>query len=435
MTSADTEVEADPRRALVEQSQQEGRFPGLVAAMSRAGHVDWRFTLGETAAAYRVASITKTFTAAAVMQLRDAGRIELDDRLGDHLSDVRYADATIRRLLAHSSGMTAEPTGPWWERVPGGSWDQLMAANPENQVFAPGRRHHYSNLGYALLGRLVEQVHTAPWWDVVTDRILRPLRLDHTTFEHPPDAAIGTSRNPLTGELVREPSEDEGAMAPAGQLWSTTDDLLRWVDVLAAGHPEVLSADTAAEMRTVQAADPETQHRGGYGLGVRLHWSPFGTVVGHTGSLPGFMAGMFADPVSRVGAVVLTNATTGLDPEGLCTGLIEAARPEVTDDPVSADPSSPAADLGGSWYWGNTAFEVVPTAEGFVLVAGPNRTRFRSEDQEGYRGESSYLAGERLDVHRRPDGSPSHLLAASFLFTRTPYDPQTPIPGRLPEPL
>ena len=83
---------------------------GLVAAMSRAGHVDWRFTLGETAAAYRVASITMTFTAEAVMQLRDAVRIELDGLLGDHLSDVRYADAnnvSSPRLPPLHTGPTA----------------------------------------------------------------------------------------------------------------------------------------------------------------------------------------------------------------------------------------------------------------------------------------------------------------------------------------
>ena len=320
-----TEAATDPRQALLEQIREKSRLPGLVAGTSRNGSVDWSCALGETGTAYRVASITKTFTAVAVMRLRDDGRLELDDPLGRHLPGVPYADATIRRLLAHASGMTAEPTGPWWERVPGGSWDALVAANPEHYVFAPGRRHHYSNLGFALLGRMVEELVGDSWWDVVTDTILAPVGLTATTFTRPDDAAIGTSRDPLTGELVREPSEDEGAMAPAGQLWSTVDDLCRWVDVLVAGHPGVLSAETAAEMRTVQAADPDTQHRGGYGLGLRLHWEDQSTVVGHTGSLPGFLAGMFCDARSRVGAVVLTNATYGLDPEGTCAQLIAAA--------------------------------------------------------------------------------------------------------------
>ena len=429
-----TEAATDPRQALLEQIREKFRLPGLVAGTSRNGSVDGSCELGDTGRAYRVASITKTFTAVAVMRLRDDGRLELDDPLGRHLPGVPYADATIRRLLAHASGMTAEPTGPWWERVPGGSWDALVAANPEHYVFAPGRRHHYSNLGFALLGRMVEELVGDSWWDVVTDTILTPVGLTATTFTRPDDAAIGTSRDPLTGELVREPSEDEGAMAPAGQLWSTVDDLCRWVDVLVAGRPGVLSAETAAEMRTVQAGDPETQHRGGYGLGLRLRWEDQSTVVGHTGSLPGFLAGMFCDARSRVGAVVLTNATYGLDPEGTCAQLIAAASDDRSAPGPVADPGSPAGDLAGPWYWGNVPFELVATASGISLVAGGNESRLVPDGDGTYRGVNGYWAGEHLRVHRDSDGTPRHLEVVTFVLTRTPYDPKAPIPGKAPEP-
>ena len=211
-------------------------------------------------------------------------------------------------------------------------------------------------------------------------------------------------------------------------------DLGRWADALVQGYPGVLDADTAVEMRTVQSGDPDTQHRGGYGLGLRLRWAPASTIVGHTGSLPGFLAGMFVDSVSRVGAVVLTNATVGLDPEGICTALIGAAQPDDDDQPPVPDPTSPASDLRGPWYWGNTVMELVPTLEGLTLVIGQSRTRFRREAPDTFRGVNGYLAGERLDVHRREDGAPGHLLSATFLFTRTPYDPDAPIPGRMPEP-
>jgi CubicO group peptidase (beta-lactamase class C family) len=432
-TDAVIDPATDPRQALLEQIREKAGLPGLVAGTSRDGAVDWSCALGEAGSAYRVASITKTFTAVAVMQLRDQGRLALDDPLGRHLPGAPYADATVRRLLTHASGMTAEPTGPWWERVPGGTWDDLVAANPEHYVFPPGRRHHYSNLGFALLGKLVEELRGAAWWDVVTDLILAPVGMTSTTFSRPSGAAIGTSRNPLTGDLVREPSEDEGAMAPAGQLWSTIDDLCRWADVLVAGHPGVLSADTAAEMRTIQAADPETQHRGGYGLGLRLHWDEQGTVVGHTGSLPGFVAGMFCDARSRVGAVVLTNATYGLDPEGTCAQLIAAA--SHGDPPIGpvADPSSPAADLAGPWYWGNVPFELVATAHGLSLVSGSNESRLLADGADSYRGVNGYWAGEQLGVHRDPDGTPRHLDIVTFVLTRTPYDPKAPIPGGPPE--
>ncbi|HEY7045539.1 MAG TPA: serine hydrolase domain-containing protein [Nocardioidaceae bacterium] len=429
------EATGDRRSVLVADAHTKGRLPGIVAATSRDGVVDWRCVFGDTGAAYRIASITKTFTAVAVMQLRDEGRIDLDEAIGRHVPETPYADQAIRRLLSHSSGMTAEPAGPWWERVPGGSWSELVAANRRaTHVFKPGERYHYSNLGYGLLGELVARLRGRSWWDVVTERIVEPVGLTGTTFARPDDAAVGTSRNPLTDELVREPSEDEGAMAAAGQLWSTPDDLLRWVDVLAAGHPGVLSADTAVEMRTVQSGDPDLQHRGAYGLGLRLRWSDQATLIGHSGSLPGFLAGMFADPVSRVGAVVLTDATYGLDPEGVCASLIESAPPAQAQPPV-ADPASPATDLAGAWYWGNVPFELVPTASGAIVISGANRSRIEQVGVDVYRGLNGYWAGELLHVHRDADGRARHLDVVTFILTRTPYDPKAPIPGRTPEPL
>ena len=425
---------AAPREALVDAASQEARLPGLVAGTFRAGQVDWRCSRGETGTAYRVASITKTFTAVAVLQLRDEGRIGLDHPLGQYVPDAPYSEHSIGRLLSHSSGMTAEPAGPWWERVPGGTWAELTAANAAGtNVFGPGERYHYSNLGYALLGELVARLRGDSWWNVVSSRLLTPLGLTGTTFDAPVGAAIGTSRDPLSDRLVREPSEDQGAMAPAGQLWSTVDDLARWADVLVAGHPGVLTPGTAVEMRTIRSGSPERQHRGGYGLGLRLHWAPTSTIAGHTGGLPGFQAGMFVDATTRVGAVVLTNATTGLDPEELCADLIDEAADVEVPGPV-ADPSSPAVDLSGWWHWGNTPIALVATAEGLCLVEDGDVARFRHEGPDRYRGLDNYYAGELLSVHRDGDGTPRYLEVVTFILTRAPYDPLAPIPGKTPEP-
>ncbi len=261
-----------------------------------------------------------------------------------------------------------------------------------------------------------------------------PLGLTGTTFDAPVGAAVGSSRDPLSDRLVREPSEDEGAMAPAGQLWSTVDDLARWADVLVAGQPGVLAPETAVEMRTIRSGSPERQHRGGYGLGLRLHWAPTSTIVGHTGGLPGFQAGMFVDATTRVGAVVLTNATSGLDPEQLCVALIDAAAADVEVPGPLADPSSPAAELSGAWYWGNTPMTLVATADGLCLVEDGDVARFRREGPDRYRGLDNYYAGELLSVHRDADGTPRYLEVVTFILTRSPYDPLAPIPGKPPEP-
>ena len=433
------------RDAIAREAAEQARVPSLVAATFRAGRVDWRWSVGDVGTQYRIGSITKTFTAVCVLQLRDEGRLDLDDPLGRHLPDAPYGDATVRRLLAHSSGMTAEPAGPWWERVAGGTWEDLAGGNRgAARVWPPGVRHHYSNLGFALLGQLVAQLRSAAWSDVVAGRLLRPLGLQSTTYAPLPGAAVGSSRDPRTGDLVREPSEDSGAMAPAGQLWSTVDDLARWGDVLVAGGDGVLAPATVTELGTVQAGDPDSQHTGGYGLGVRLRWAPDRTLVGHTGSMPGFLAALHADPVDRVGAVVLTNVTTGLDPEACVARLHAAAcahsRSEAPAPPERAVPSgardlsSAGAELAGEWYWGNTALTLQPTAGGFDLVDGRAVRRFAAAGQDGFVGLNGYFAGERLVVHRRPDGEVSHLEVVSFVLTRTPYDPAAPIPGVPPEP-
>ncbi len=233
-------------------------------------------------------------------------------------------------------------------------------------------------------------------------------------------------------------------MAPAGQLWSTAADLARWADVLAAGHPQVLSHSSAAEMRTVQSGDPDEQHRGAYGLGLRLRWQPGGTLVGHTGSMPGFLAAVFVDPLTRVASVLLTNATTGLDPETVAVRLLgtvsDGLRPAPSDDALAAEPAEPAqlgraGELGGHWYWGNTQMTAAVTLRGFTLRSAAGVRTFEQVGVDHFRGCDGYFAGEDLRVVRRGDRSLSHLAVVTFVLTRRPFDPSTPIPGGQPQPL
>lgn len=426
-------------RAL-ETAAENGRLPSVAAAVFQRGAITWRHCLGAAAAQYRIGSVTKTFTAVAVMRLVERGIVGLDDPIGRHLDDAPYAAHTLAQLLSHSSGMTAEPAGQWWERTPGQSWESLTAANADGVgVFEPGQRHHYSNLAYGLLGELVARHHDKSWFDALRETVLAPLGLDQTTYLPGLDAAIGTSRDPRDGRLFREPAHDTAAMAPAGQLWSTVDDLARWSDFLVCGDDAVLGSETLALMRIARSADPMTQHRGAYGLGLRLHWRAAGTLAGHTGSMPGFLAGLFVDPDSRAGAVVLTNATTGLDPERLVCELIEVSEPTR----LAVAPAPPATtgartlgaeELTGEWFLGNTRATMTPTEDGFVLAEDTAR-RFVQEAPDRYRGQDGYFAGEELRVVRRGDGSVSHLEVVTFIFTRVPYDASAPIPGGAPAPL
>jgi CubicO group peptidase (beta-lactamase class C family) len=435
---------------LVDSAAEDGRLPSLVAAVGFGRRTWWTREVGLVGRQYRIGSITKTFTAALVMRLRDDGRLDLDDRVAAHLPDAPFAEQTIRSLLAHSSGMPAEPAGPWWERSVGRTWEELLAANVGRAgVFRPRLRYHYSNLGFAVLGELVSRLRRAPWWDCVQRELLDPLGLTETTYLPLDGAAVGTSRHPRTGGLVGERVQETGAMAPAGQIWSTPRDLTVWADVLACGRgdesggrmplvrgPDVLSIDTVHEMHTVQSGDPDDQHEGAYGLGLRLHWAAGGTLVGHTGSMPGFLAAMFVDPKTHVSAVVMANATIGLEGEKLATDLISRLQPmgyHQTDAEAEPDPEDAQLDLVGDWYWGNTALTLTALSDGLKIAsADGDDWRFLRDRDDGYLGLTGYTAGERLDVHRRADGTPSHLEVATFIFTREPYDPAAPIPGGAP---
>lgn len=425
--------------SLLTQLSTDCRLPGVVAAAFAPAGVAWEGRSGATFGQYRIGSLTKTFTAVAVLQLRELGRIDLADAISDHVADSPYPRATLRELLAHCSGMTAEPAGPWWERSPGVRWDHLERANRGRVgVFRPGERYHYSNLGFALLGELVARHRNLSWYDAVARHILAPLDLAETTYHPSADAAKGTSRDPRTTRLMWEPAFDSLAMAPAGQLWSTAPDLARWGAFLVNGDDAVLPHKVVVEMRTAQSADPDVQHLGAYGLGVRLRWRPHSTLVGHTGSMPGFLAAMFADSRSGAGAVILTNATTCLAPEKVAAQLVDLVEPELVaaqtvPSAATETGSSPAADLDGQWYWGHTAMQLQPTATGFFLLSGEEERAFHHLTDDGYLGLDGYFAGERLQVLRRSDGAISHLEVVTFILTRIPYDPAAPIPGGPPD--
>jgi CubicO group peptidase (beta-lactamase class C family) len=432
-------------RAMLAHEQADGRLPSLVAGVVRDGELAWwgaRGTrTGDAPASpdlqYRIGSITKTLVAVLVMQLRDEGLLDLNDRLDMHLPGVGYGDRTIRSLLSHSSGMHSEPAGPWWERSPGGSFDDLAAGlDEESAPFPPGATYHYTNVAFALLGELVARLRGGGWWEQVHKRVLGPLGMRRTTYLPQPPAATGYSVHHFANTLTEEPAQDAGAMAPAGQVWSTVRDLASYARFLVEGHDEVLARSTLEEMATPQSASRAGAASGGYGLGLRLLYGGSGMLVGHTGSMPGFLATLFVDRERRTGAVALANGTAGMRCEGLAQNLLETLEelePTVVPEWAPAE-SVPAqvADVLGVWHWGNTAYsfgwdgrQVVVSA----LGSGTVSHRFVPRPDGSLVGTVGYHHGERLDVVRNEDGSVNHLRCATFVYTRTPYDPQAPIPG------
>ena len=423
---------SDQRQRLLDVAQAEGRLTSVVGAVfDRYGAV-WAGGAGDAPGLdgqYRIGSITKTMTAVLVMQARDAGLLDLAEPLSAHLGEVGYGEATVREALAHTSGMQSEPRGPWWERTRGGDFASLAAANDgSGRVAGPGEWFHYSNLGYGLLGEVLARRLGAPWRVLVAERLLQPLGMRATSYLPRPGAQAGWSVDHFTGIRVHEPLTDTGAMAPAGQLWSTLGDLVTWGQVLAGAHPQVIAPATLAEMQ-----QPVTED---YGLGLMLGLHPGGRLVGHNGSMPGFLAALHVDPGSGIGGVVLANATTGIYPRELAVQLIEGDPDADEDQPPAWRPTivlpPQVQGVPGLWFWGNSAHDVRWHNDGLELRSmargGVVTDRFELVDG-ALVGVLGYHRGERLDVVRRSDGSIRNLECATFVYTRTPYDPEVEIPG------
>jgi CubicO group peptidase (beta-lactamase class C family) len=405
-----------------------------VAGLVRDGEVVWRASRGSHAGVavgdpfdvqYRLGSITKTFTAVLVHQLVVDGLIGLDEPTSRVLGEVGYADRTVRSLLAHDSGMQAEPRGPWWEASPGGSWAELVRANDGSEtVFPTHQQFHYSNLGYAMLGEVVARLRGRPWWECVEERILTPLGMSRTTYLPEAPSARGFSVHPYAGTLADQPATDTGAMAPAGQAWASLDDTLRWAAFLLTGHPDVLALPELVAATHPQAGDHHDALGYAHGLGFMLLAGGSGMLVGHTGSMPGFLAACFADRERGTGVAVLANATTGLSMTDIARELLELLE---ECEPTLEPPWLPAqavpeefADLLGVWHWGHTPF--VFGFEDGALVARKRGVPAHVFEIRGgvVVGVSGYHAGEPVQVVRDADGAVRHLEISTFVYTRDP---------------
>ena len=428
-------------------AQAEGRAPSVVAAVVRDGHQVWSGSRScveghapDTDTQYRIGSITKTFVAVLVMRLRDEGLLDLADRLDQHLpalSGNAAGTATVAQLLSHTAGLSNEPPGPWWERSSGALRPELADILQQPATRHPaGRVYHYSNVGFGLLGALVEQLRGEPWTEVLRREVLEPLGLTRTTPvpQHP--HAGGWAVHPWADVLLPEPAEDAGRMAPAGQLWSTVTDLCRWAVFLGEGDPKVLGPASVAEMR---APATITEDGDSYGLGLALFTAGGLRYAGHTGSVPGFLAAVWVVPEERLAAVALSN-TTSTTVGGIGSIAADLLRITAEHEPRLPEPwrPMPTVDpdllaLTGTWYWGPSAFALRLEADRALRlspVTAPDQSvSLRAEDDGSWTALDGYWHGESLHIGRDTEGLVSHLDLGTFVFTREPYPVDGPVPG------
>ncbi|MEV1292552.1 serine hydrolase domain-containing protein [Pseudonocardia sp. NPDC049635] len=421
--------------ARVARAQRDGRVPSLVAGVVRDGALAWHAGRGafpdgvaHDDVQYRIGSITKTVCAVTVLRLRDEGVLDLDDRLEQHLPGTPLGDRTLGQLLSHLAGAGSESPGQWWERAPGGTLDELGLGEAD-RVLPAARRFHYSNLGFGLLGEVVARARGQAWSDVAREEVLLPLGMTRTSPRPQAPAAQGRAVHPWAELTLPEPEHDAGVMAPAGQLWCTARDLARLGAFLLGDTSGVLAPSTVEEMTLPAGIDSSSPAWAGYGLGVQvLRVEGGATLVGHGGSMPGFLAGLWVDREEGVGALAMGNTTSGLD-SGLAAGLladVKAAEPRIVEawapEPSPVDPS-----LLGPWFWGPSPYALRAIPGGMLHLGGLGRpgrsSRFRPGPDGTWIGLDGYFAGETLRI------SDDHLWLATFVFTRTPYDPAAPVPG------
>ena len=331
-------------RAFAERSRVPGIAYGIVldgrlAHSGAAGYRDARARAPVDAdTVFRIASMTKSFTALCIMRLRDDGKLSLDDPAERHvpeLAGLTYPTAdspriTIRHLLSHAEGFPED--NPWGDRQLAATDAEMAAMMKRGIPFstAPGTAYEYSNYGFAILGRIVANVSGMPYRQYLQANILKPLGMTATTLEAaevPPTRLAHGYRLEGT-ELVDEPALPDGAFGPMGGMMTSTRDLAAYVGFLLSAWPPRDDPDTGPvrraslrEMQQVWRPSPATVYRdgvdgplklnaGGYGFGLRV-WQTCGLphVVAHSGGLPGFGSHMRWLPEHGVAIIAMGNLT------------------------------------------------------------------------------------------------------------------------------
>ena len=446
---------------------RENRLYGAAAGIVHGGELVWSGGAGFANlpggrasgpdVLYRLASITKTITGTAILQLRDAGKLDLDDpvvkwipELADSASPATIGSVTIRRLLSHESGLVSEPPGTDFMASPP-TYQGVAARNLERvgEIFTavpPNTQLKYCNLGYQLLGEIVSRVGEIPYPQYVVERILLPLEMSSTGFEPLDPAlaercAVGYSGRAFSDELAVAP-----VMPPVwaeGGLWSSVADLGRWLSFQLAAHPGLPGSDSEVTDSTVlSAATRREMHKPRY-LSDEEWSSAWGvswyavrkddvTWVQHSGGLPGFAANACFDRATGVGAIVLLNGAADASALAMALGgqareLAEAAPPRLAGPAPMPAELQPLLGLYASadmsfllrieWRDGKLAVvegdgpgEIMPLEQGresgsFVVAPG-----FRQ-------------SGEPLVFQRRADGTVMSMLIGGGSLVR--LDPVT----------
>jgi CubicO group peptidase (beta-lactamase class C family) len=435
------------------------QIPGMSAAIVHDQEMVWtgahgyahpeRRVAATPETLYSICSISKLFTAMAVMQLRDQGVVALSDPVADHLPWFRIREAhpgsppvTVAGILTHSAGLPRESDQPYWS-APDFAFptrEEIIEGLANQESLYPAWRYfQYSNLGLTLAGEIVRERSGVSFEEYVQERILGPLGL-RDTRPYMPEAlwggALATGYSALTrdGERTRVPFFHARGIGPAAGFSSNAVDLARfaaWQFRLKGDAEEVLRAHTLQEMQRVHWVDPSFETYWGLGFGVYRTGGT--TFVGHGGSCPGYRTQLLLHNDDRIATIFMANANgvdTGKFARGMHGLVAPAVKEALKSDAGDVGDTGDVGDLGpylgtyDSHPWGGET-AVVRWRGGLALLSlptdNPVRAIARLEHVEGHtfrRVRDDDQPGEPIRFEMGPDGRAAALLRFENRYPR-----------------
>jgi CubicO group peptidase (beta-lactamase class C family) len=444
-------------QAAVATARVKSRVPSISAGIVLGDELAWTGSVGyadqdsgrsaDADTPYRIASITKTFTASAILQLRDEGKLALGDPLVVHIPEFAAAtcsfgpieQVTLRGLLTHTSGLQSDP--PLADPAPL-EWGyrtraEILRSFAEMAVvIPPGSRFKYSNLGYELLGEVVRRASGRPFGAYLKEHITGQLGMTSTALD-PDDGlaarcAVGYGRT-YEDRPVAAPPMPDGWCRACGGLWSTVNDLSRWLGQQfrtglsdRRGPGQILAGPTLAEMHRPIIATRATLD-GGQGLGWAMWRTGDLVMIGHGGGLDGFITMITFNPERRLGVIVLSNGTS--EAIELAGELAQIAAPIAvvragTDAKAKVPPPTPAAwrPLLGRYQQGESGVRVEVRGDVLTLVyVGPPEFAIGltvTDDPDRFVLTDGRFVGEELRFTRDGAGQVLRLVEGSEPFVR-----------------
>ncbi len=341
----------------IERTMHKSHQPGLAIGLVYDGELLWGkgygaadvqtknpFTLDTC---FRIASITKTFTATAIMQLRDAGKLSLDDPVAQHLDwfNLRFDDApeiTIHNLLTHTSGLPRDSHGPMWTERNAPDWGEFVARISERHPTRPPYdKFAYSNLGYSLLGGIIEAVSGQSWAAYLQQNILNPLEMSATyPVPNANDSLLAKGYSRFDGDYARRsmPFFLMNGFEASANFASSIHDLVKYMRYhLSKGQTPILSGHTLRDMHRIHWLYDKWD--GGYGLGLGLHKIKEWVISGHSGGYPGYLTQFTVCRKHNMGVIVLTNALDS-NPFQYTEQAYKLVLPEVIKATKKAEPEA-----------------------------------------------------------------------------------------------